>query len=431
MNVRWLVLIISFVVCGFPSAWAAKVTLVYSGNLDGELEPCGCSAEGNLGGIRRQSTAIKQARTARPNLLFISSGGFLASDTVRDRLKSEYILKGIESLGYDALGLQWKDLAYGESFVKNNNLPWISSNWKDEQHFARQRVVERGGVKFAVFSWLDPAQSPMKQKVEEFHLINDDPAELIAALGKARAAGQTTVLTTTLPLKLAQRLIPLGKVDILLVRSGYEVFGKPLRVGKTLILQPGSRGMRLGQVELTISKLGRISQFSHKVISLPTQVADDPALSDWYQQYNDQVRRAYEAETAIKKQREAKVSPYVGATACESCHLPQHQAWVASKHSTAFERLEEVGKAFDPDCIGCHTVGFEKEGGFIDPAVTPDLLHVQCESCHGSGRLHVEAAGKQPMPNAKWNKAQICSQCHVPAHSPSFKVDGYWPHIAH
>ena len=37
------------------AAAAQTATLIYSGNLDGELEPCGCTAEGDLGGIRSRS----------------------------------------------------------------------------------------------------------------------------------------------------------------------------------------------------------------------------------------------------------------------------------------------------------------------------------------------------------------------------------------
>ena len=39
-----------------------RLSLIYSGNLDGELEPCGCTAEGDFGGIRRRATALATLR---------------------------------------------------------------------------------------------------------------------------------------------------------------------------------------------------------------------------------------------------------------------------------------------------------------------------------------------------------------------------------
>lgn len=412
-------------------AMATTATLVYTGNLDGELEPCGCSAEGNFGGIKRQSTMIAQLRKQRPELVFISSGGMLTSESTRDRLKSEYILKGVVVQGFDAIGMQWRDLAYGEDFIKLQGLPWVVSNWENPAEFPPQRAIQRTGARFAVFSWLDPDQSPMKLKAEGYRLINDKVGPLRESLVRARKAGQTTVLTTTLTLKQAQQRLPLREVDILLIRSNYENPGQPQRVGKTLVLQPGSRGMRFAQVDLTLERGGRVKAWRHKVLPMPGSVADDPALEVWYQEYNDKVKLAYEAEVAMKQKLLTAVSPYVGAGQCASCHQAQHEIWEQTHHAAAFGRLEEVGKAFDPDCIVCHSVGFEMEGGFIDPGITPELMNVQCESCHGAGRQHVEAQGKLPLPNANWPRQQICAQCHTPAHSPSFNFDSYWPRIAH
>ena len=56
------------------SPWLHAATLVYSGNLDSELEPCGCSEEGDLGGLRRHATVLAQLREQHPELVALSSG---------------------------------------------------------------------------------------------------------------------------------------------------------------------------------------------------------------------------------------------------------------------------------------------------------------------------------------------------------------------
>ena len=73
-----------------------------------------------------------------------------------------------------------------------------------------------------------------------------------------------------------------------------------------------------------------------------------------------------------------------------NCHMKQYQVWSESQHAIAYEDLEIVEKAFDPACVKCHVVGFDKPGGFLDINVTGHLMNVQCESCHGAGRGHVE-----------------------------------------
>ncbi len=407
-----------------------RVTLVYSGNLDGELEPCGCSETGNLGGILRRASKVMELRKERPNLFLISSGGLLANASPRDRLKSQYILKGLAELAYDAIGLQWRDLSYGTAFLDETPLPWTASNWKDD-HFPHQRVIRHGTIDMAFFAWLTPEDSPFRQMKGTHQAVIDDPGPLRSALEEAKRKGKLTVLSTTLPLKKAKTLFDLEDVDILIIESAYEEYGKPLQEGETIVLQPGSRGMRLGRLELELDQRGNVLRWEHQVIPLPESVPDAPFLKSWYEEYNAKVKAAYLASVQKKKQLQAGKSPYVGADACIECHAAAYEVWRGTAHSTAFSRLEEVGKSFDPDCISCHTVGFDQPGGYIDSRLTMHLMDVQCESCHGPARKHAETKGKTSTPHADWPREKICMQCHTQPHSPEFRLDTYWPRVAH
>jgi hypothetical protein len=180
-----------------------------------------------------------------------------------------------------------------------------------------------------------------------------------------------------------------------------------------------------------LKEASRISKWKHEILPMPSTIPDAPSLKDWYQEYNAKVKEAYLASVELRKSMDSGESPYSGGETCQACHLKEHEIWSTTAHAHAFERLQEVNKAFDPDCIVCHTVGFDKEGGYIDFKMTPHLMNVQCESCHGAGKAHVESGGKTPVANADWVKEQICGQCHTQPHSPSFKVEDYWPRIAH
>ena len=416
-----------------PHKQTAAATIVYSGNLDGELEPCGCSEGGDLGGILRRASKIAELRKQRPELFLISSGGLLANASPRDRLKSEYILKGIAAMDYDAIGLQWRDLSYGVDFLKQTPLPWSAGNWGEKGTFAGQRRIRHGDVELAFFTWLDPEGSPFRRMKGEHTAVISDPGQLRKALREADRQGALTVLSTTLEPAQAEQLFPpgAGDIDILIIKSAYEEYGEPRQTGSTLLLQPGSRGMRLGYLHLELDGKGDIASWRHEVIPLPKSVPDAPPLAAWYEEYNAKVKAAYLASVEQRKLQQSGQSPYTGAEACQSCHEKPWQVWSESLHARAFQRLEEVGKSFDPDCIVCHTVGFEKPGGYIDTRLTMHLLDVQCESCHGPGREHVESQGKKPTPNKEWGRDRICAQCHTQPHSPEFNPDGYWARIAH
>lgn len=429
-NYQFSILVILFLIFNPVISWADQsVELVYSGNLDGELEPCGCSEEGNLGGIKRRMTVLSTLRKENPDLVVISAGGLLSSDGPGDRLKSEYILKGFASLKYDAVGVQWRDLVYGSQFALSEPLPWVISNWKNKT-IPDRRIIKRDGYTMAVFSWLSPEESPLRQMQGQHAMADDSPGSLQNALAEVKKDGVITVLATTMTAEQAGRVVNLDNVDILIEKAAYEVYGEPRKVGNTLIVQPGSRGMRLGRLDLLIDK-GRIIQWKHSVIPMPDKIKDAPELAAWYGEYNDRVKADYLKRVELRKSQQAGKSPFVGEAVCGTCHAAQHKIWSESLHATAFEKLEEVNKSFDPDCIKCHTVGFDKPGGFIDFTTTDHLMGVQCESCHGAGRQHAESGGSQPVSNAKWSREQICGQCHVQKHSPGFDMDTYWPKIAH
>lgn len=414
-----------------PVSASESLSIIYSGNLDGELEPCGCSAEGNFGGIKRRATLLQRVRKEIPDLVVLSAGGLLSADGPGDRLKGKYILKGFAMLDYDAIAVQWRDLAYGPEFATAIALPWVLSNADTEiTGFQAQRVIERGKQRIAYFSWLDSKDSPLRQMQGKHGLVDDSPAALRAALLQAKSKGHITVLATSVSSQQFAESVGLANVDILIEKSAYEVYGKPRMQDGSLIVQPGSRGMRLGRLDLTL-EAGRILKWQHEVLPMPTSIPDAPQMTAWYDEYNARVKADYLQRVEARKKQTAGDSPFVGEAVCQTCHAEQHKIWFDTQHATAYEKLEEVNKAFDPDCIKCHTVGFDQPGGFFDMNITSHLLGVQCESCHGAGREHVAAGGSKSLPNAAWSKQKICAQCHVQKHSPSFDVDRYWPKIAH
>jgi len=260
-------------VMGAATAADKSLVLIYSGNLDGELEPCGCSPEADFGGIRRRAAELEELRSKHPHAVVVSAGGLLSGFAVNGRLTNEYILKGFALLGYDAIGLQWNDLQYGEAFLKEPALPWVASNWHDDG-FSRERRVKRGGRTVAFFSWLDPRSAPPQAMLGNHGQVVNSSAALSKALAQAKHDGELTIVTTTLTLAEAQEVLSLSDVDVLIIRANYERYGEPQSRGNTLVLQPGSKGMRIGRLDLELDARGRIVAWHHQVIPLPKSKSD-------------------------------------------------------------------------------------------------------------------------------------------------------------
>ena len=416
-------------------AMPADMTIIYSGNLEGELESCGCTLEGDLGGIKRRVTIIDELRKTSPQLFLISSGGLIVSHAATDQITSEYILKGFDALDYDAIGVQWQDLSYGTEFIQTArlpHLPWVASNWQGDQ-FSRYKLIEHGDRKLAFFSWLDPAaESKIMSSKSAFQKRTMASTEILESnLAKAKSKNALTVLATTFDYETALATMPLKHVDILIIKSAYEKYAKPKMLDDTLVLEPGSRGMRLGRLDITLDKDNQIKSFKHQQISMPASVIDSARMKEWYAEYNDRVKQDYLKSAEIRKDVELGKRNYVGADTCKGCHQSAYTIWSKSRHAKAFDSLALVNKAFDPSCIVCHTVGFNKKGGYIDYEATALLTDVQCESCHGAAREHVASNGKMPPENHQWPKEKICNQCHIQKQSPSFKIENYWTRILH
>ena len=110
---------------------------------------------------------------------------------------------------------------------------------------------------------------------------------------------------------------------------------------------------------------------------------------------------------------------FVGAARCAQCHKSTHEDWTGTLHAQALETLEAIGQGANGDCLGCHTVGFGQEGGFVNRATTNSLAGVQCENCHGAGLDHVsDPLVVKPEIDIS---ADVCGACHQGSRHPNFE----------
>jgi hypothetical protein len=132
------------------------------------------------------------------------------------------------------------------------------------------------------------------------------------------------------------------------------------------------------------------------------------------------------------------VRRYVGAQTCQACHAAAWDFWQKALvevqrtgtdgkkhierigHVKAWDTLVVAGRDKDRSCVGCHSAGFDVEGGACTTTklVELQLTAVQCESCHGAGSAHVQAGGDKALIVRDVPEA-TCRTCHVPPHIES------------
>ena len=118
---------------------------------------------------------------------------------------------------------------------------------------------------------------------------------------------------------------------------------------------------------------------------------------------------------------------FVTSQACRDCHGVEYAVWEGSKHAHAIDILIEKKAEFNPECVGCHVLGYKRRDGFVDLKTTPALANVHCESCHGGGARHIQ---NPKVPYGKLTQL-ACIRCHTKENSPSFQYTSYWAKIKH
>jgi predicted CXXCH cytochrome family protein len=109
---------------------------------------------------------------------------------------------------------------------------------------------------------------------------------------------------------------------------------------------------------------------------------------------------------------------YVGGKKCAVCHSDINDAWQKTRHAKAIESLKKSKQESLPACVKCHVTGYEKDGGFIDYELTPEMAGVQCEACHGAGSQHAESPSAKNI--TKESGAVLCRQCHTERQDAGF-----------
>jgi peroxiredoxin len=117
---------------------------------------------------------------------------------------------------------------------------------------------------------------------------------------------------------------------------------------------------------------------------------------------------------------------FSGSETCGVCHASQYETWQLTTHARAYDTLVKHGSDTDPECVGCHVIGFGEAGGFELVSRSPELEDVGCESCHGRGGQHLSPGFT---PNGDYQAA--CVGCHDQKHSLGFDYGTFLPKISH
>ncbi len=139
---------------------AKELTIFFTGDLRGEIEPCGCNSD-PLGDLARLAALLADARAHGPVAWFDAGSTLYSAPQVpegkrtQEQLKAELIVAQLGKQGLTAAGLGAYDLGDGKPNVRPArqaaNVPEAAG-----VKLEAPRVIEIGGVRVGVFGLADP-----------------------------------------------------------------------------------------------------------------------------------------------------------------------------------------------------------------------------------------------------------------------------------
>ncbi|GAB4149173.1 MAG: hypothetical protein Tsb009_23330 [Planctomycetaceae bacterium] len=410
--------------------------LVLSGEQNGYLEPCGCTAENQMGGMSHRADLFRIIREKGWPVTAFDLGGAIYRTRKQDEFKLKAILSGFQTLGYTAAALGTKEMEFARDtdfLLTLPNLspdeeetkpPYVAANVNIEDFGPRKTQIVKVGGKIigvtAVFGKkyqrkILPEGSTAKPE------MTDPKTELKAALAELKKQKPDfLVLLSHASMEESReyaKTFP-DTFDVVLSADGPEDgIPKPELIGKTRLLNVGLKGKHVGVVGFYPDEKDEQKRLRFELVELDgKRFKDVESMRQLMREYQKELYGNHaDIFAEVKFGPHPSGSTYVGAKKCGECHTKAYAKWKTTKHAKAYDGLllgredqrlkgiKPIKRDYDPECLACHVTGWDAEkflrydSGFqikelAESAGKPELYSLlkgqQCENCHGPGSQH-------------------------------------------
>jgi hypothetical protein len=440
--------------------------LIISGEQEGYLEPCGCSAE-QIGGLIRRYDFVERVHKQNWPTALIELGTLIKDPAgarggfEQSKYKFDYALKALTLLNYDAVALSAQDLKLGVGealgFFDNNlqgkHTKLVVANVEPDaafqKIFAKSVVVQAGPVRLGVTAVIEPEvleKLADDQRALWLPTIKRPDEVLPGVLAELDPKSDYQALLVQGSPALARRLAeayPGFDVVVSTSESIDPLSHEPelLNNGKTMLVSVGKKGKYVGVVGF-YSKAAEPMRY--QLVTLDSKY-DAPATAMKHlieDEFRGSLKAARVVEEFVRHEfvNTAPGAIFLGAESCKECHPKTFDFWSGTNHAAAFDALlndRKPNTAFDAECVSCHTTGFEHPSGWRSETATPQLAGNQCENCHGPASRHAadpdntEFRKLIKVTAEQAEKNNLCYKCHDEDNSRNFAFEKYWRQIAH
>ena len=369
----------------------------------------------------------------------VDLGDFMSTKVMVDELESRFIWKTMEDMGYLAVTPGVRELSrwplYRE-LISSGSIQSVSSNLTVVENGQAIRpgvetlVKNIGGVDVGFFALIGGNELTTVQKPQGIDFVHVDPVEAASRIvPELRKQVEVVVLMSQLGPQETNNLIrTVPGIDVALYGRIPSWKERAEMVGSTIVQETGVRGQFLGELVLIVDPDGRIVDWGSRNVALDAKYPEDPevdAAAKQIEAEGKELAKAAQQKKTSELEEKFSSERFLSVAKCQRCHEAEHNQWVQTAHARAFSTLVAKGKETDKECVGCHVTGWQQPTGFVDKSASPDLMNVQCESCHGVGTMH--GRGEDAIPISK----ETCTRCHSGEWGEKFDYVSYVAKVNH
>lgn len=236
---------------------------------------------GRVGGLAHIKTVIDRERDAAPGrTLVLDAGDTWYGSGIALLTEGRACVQVMNDMGYDAMTLHW-EFNFGKKIllerIKEAKFAVLCQNLRDEfgDRLLEPSIVrEAGKVRVGVigqgypFSLLT-TEFPSQEQYPGWRMGYDEEGlrDEIARL-RTRERADVIVVLSHMGYE-AERVIAqrVQGIDVIVGGHTHDIIWRPERVGSTLIVQAGSHGKFLGELDLEI-RGGRVDGYRHRLIPI-------------------------------------------------------------------------------------------------------------------------------------------------------------------
>ncbi len=425
-----------------PGAPPGALTIFYTCDTRGHIEPCGCSS-GMAGGVSRRMAFLKSS--APEAFLLVDAGDVTAGQRDWERFEASYILKAYKEMGYHAVNAGHREAQLTPVQLRELDAEpnlYLSANLVDTEGaaiFPPYRIVDfPKGYQVGIIG--------IMENTLETHELGKGlailpPQDALAKHlpGLARKTDAIVLLAFTGEEEMKALAEQFFELDVIIGGNVIQPLRGVQTVNQSILASITDKGKAVGRLDLTADENGYMAK-ANEIHMLLEEFPQDPAAAAIVDAFKGALagmdfqphRDDEEGLTTITAARSKSANKYVDAQTCATCHPKAFALWQNSKHAHAFQTLADKNDQYNPRCLACHAIGYGTTDGYINARLTPNLKDVSCGNCHGRGDYHIRFhAGEDVPERAAKLKSVQCETCHDKENSINFNLETYWEKIVH